>query len=72
MFARMAMYFEFGIICSLSWMIRKIFVPKSAKLVSFIASVCFLGYFMYANIVATPFDYHYRAVSLWDFVVSLF
>lgn len=72
MFARMAIYFEFGIICSMSWMIRKIFVPQSAKLISSIASICFLVYFVYANLIATPFDYHYRAVSLWDFVVSLF
>jgi len=72
MFARMAIYFEFGIICSLSWMIGKIFAPNTAKVIKIIASLCFLAYFMYANIVATPFDYHYRAVSIWDFLLSLF
>ncbi|MBQ7298870.1 MAG: EpsG family protein [Clostridia bacterium] len=72
MFARMAIYFEFGLICSLPWMIKKIFTAKSARFILVIASICFLVYFMYANIIAAPFDYHYRAVSLWDFIISLF
>ncbi len=72
MFARMAIYFDFGIICALPWMLKKIFVPQNARIIAGMASICFLIYFMYANIVATPFDYHYRAVSLWDFLLSLF
>ena len=67
MFARMAFYFEFGIILSLPWIIGKVFTRKSATLVFGVAGICFFIYFFYANAVALDFDEQYRAVSLWEF-----
>lgn len=72
MFGRMANYFEFGIICSISWIIDKAFEKRSAKLISIVAALCFLFYFYYAYEIALNFDAEYRAISLLDFVLTLF
>lgn len=72
MFGRMANYFEFGIICSMSWIINKAFEKRSARTITVVAAVCFLFYFYYAYQIALDFDAEYRAISLWEFVRSLF
>lgn len=72
MFARMAMYFEIGIVCSLAWMVKKIFAADTRQMVFSVAAVCFLIFFIYANAVALRFDDSYGTVSLREFIVSLF
>ena len=68
MFARMGQYFEFGIICSLPWMISKPFEKSSERLISMIAIVCFAGFFCYANLVQIYFDDHYGRYTLMQFL----
>ena len=72
MFARMAQYFEFGLICALPWMIRKPFEKMSGRLVMLIALACFTGYFVYAQAVWMPFDENYSALSLLEFFRGVF
>ena len=72
MFARMGQYFEFGLICSLPWMLRKIFSRNSIRMISAIAIGCFTVYFCYANLVQIYFDDHYGRHTLWYFIQSLF
>lgn len=72
MFGRMAQYFEFGMICSLPWMIQKAFRPKSARIVTAVAACCFFAYFFYAYQINIVFDDHYRAVTVFQFLQSLF
>ena len=72
MFARMGQYFEFGLICSLPWMLRKIFERRSERLMTAITLACFIGYFLYANLVQIYFDDHYSRYTLFYFIKSLF
>lgn len=72
MFARMGQYFEFGIICSLPWMLKKAFDKQSARFVGAVAIVCFVGYFCYANLVQIYFDDHYGRHTVLEFIQSLF
>ena len=61
MFARMAQYFELGTICCLPRMLKKPFEERSYKLISSMAAVCFLLYFIYANRIDRRFDDVYYA-----------
>jgi hypothetical protein len=72
MFARMGQYFEFGLICSLPWMLPQIFDRRSEQLMTAITITCFLGYFCYANLVQIYFDNHYGRQTLQYFIHSLF
>lgn len=67
-FARMAQYFEIGTVCCLPWMLKKPFNERSYRLISAIAVVCFLVFFVYANGINIHFDDHYKANS----ILSLF
>lgn len=49
MFGRLARYFVLGSVCSLAWIIDKIFEKKSASIIKAIAVVCFFGFFLYDN-----------------------
>lgn len=71
MFARMGQYFEFGVICSLPWMITKPFDQRSTRLISFVAIVCFFGYFCYANLVQIYFDDHFGRYTVMEFLQSI-
>lgn len=71
MFGRMGNYFELGTICYLPTMLRKIFDAKSYKLVSIIACICFMGFFVYANAINMDFGTQYKAMSLWEFISRL-
>lgn len=72
MFGRMANYFEFGTICTLPWMLEQTFDKRSNRLITAIATIGFLGFFMYANLIATNFDQVYRSTSMLQFINSLF
>lgn len=60
MFARMAMYFELGTICILPWMLKKTFEKQSYWLIYGIATVCFFGFFIYANAISADFGQEYK------------
>lgn len=64
MFGRMANYFELGIICSLPWMLKQTFEEKSYRLVSAVAILGFLGFFVYGNAIHSSFDQGYQATSI--------
>lgn len=72
LFARMAAYFEIATIISLPWMIKKLFTKQSAQLVSVCASALYFIYFWYENAINRGFDTDYAAISLWQFIQSLF
>lgn len=63
MFGRMAHYFELGTICCLPWILKKTLELRSRQLVSAVAGVCFLGFFIYAN---QNFGEAYKAINLLD------
>lgn len=65
MFGRMANYFELGAICCLPWMLKQTFDERSNRLVSAVAVVCFLGYFIYANAINTSFDQGYQTINVF-------
>lgn len=71
LFARMVGYFELGIALSLPWLLNKIFTQKSRQLVYTIAFLCFSVYFIYDSYIIKDFN-HYRALSILDFIKSLF
>lgn len=68
MFGRMGNYFELGTICILPTMLKKTFNERSYWLISAVACVCFMGFFVYANGINVGFDQEYRAISLWEFL----
>lgn len=70
MFGRMAHYFEIGTICCLPWMIRTPFDRQSRRLVTIVAVVCFLGFFIYANGINGSFDEAYRAINFINILFS--
>lgn len=71
MFARMGQYFEFGVICSLPWIISKPFERMSSYLVNLIALFCFVLYFIYTNVFWMPFDDSYSRYTLMEALESL-
>lgn len=72
MFARMAQYFEFGLICSVLWIIKKPFSERSAQFVTFVALGCFIAFFLYSNLIWMPFDDHFARYTVLEFIRSLF
>lgn len=72
LFARMAAYFEIATAISLPWMIKKLFTKRSAQFVSVCAAVLYFGYFLYEFGVSKDFGNDYSAITLWQFVTSLF
>lgn len=60
LFGRMANYFEPGMLVCLPWILRRTFTPASRRMVTGLAIVCFLVYFIYANGIHARFDELYR------------
>lgn len=60
MFGRMANYFELGTVCCLPWMLKQPFDKRSYHMVSAVAVIAFLGYFIYANAIGGNFAQEYR------------
>lgn len=60
LFGRMANYFEPGMLVCLPWILRRTFTPESRRMVTGLAIVCFLVYFIYANGIHASFDDMYR------------
>ena len=72
LFARMAAYFEIATAISLPWMIKRLFTKRSAQFVTVCAAVLYFGYFLYEFGVSKNFGNDYSAISLWQFITSLF
>ena len=72
LFARMAGYFEVATAVALPWIIKKLFAKRSAELVTTIAGVLYFGYFIYEFMVSKNFDNDYAAITMWQFIQSLF
>lgn len=72
LFARMAAYFEIATAISLPWMIKKLFTKRSAQFITICAAVLYFGYFLYEFGVSKDFGNDYSAISLWQFITSLF
>lgn len=72
LYARMAGYFEIATAIALPWMIKKLFTKQSAQLVTALAGLLYFGYFLYEFGVSKDFGSSYRAISFWQFIVSLF
>ena len=72
LFARMAGYFEIATAIALPWMIKKLFTKQSAQIVTILACILYFGYFMFEFTVSKDFGSDYAAITLWQFIVSLF
>lgn len=72
LYARMAGYFEIATAIALPWMIYKLFTKQSARIVTVIAGLLYFGYFMFEFTMSKNFDADYRAITLWQFIMSLF
>ncbi len=72
LFARMAGYFEIATAVALPWIIKKLFTKQSAQLVTILACILYFGYFMFEFTVSKDFGSDYSAISLWQFIISLF
>lgn len=71
LFARMVGYFELGIALSLPWLLNRIFTLRSRQFVYVAAFLCFSVYFVYDSYMIKDFN-HYRAISVFEFIKSLF
>lgn len=71
MFGRMGNYFELGTICCLPWMLEKTFDKRSYRLISMIACVCFMGFFVYANAISGNFGAEYTSTTIFRFINNL-
>ena len=72
LYARMAGYYEIATAIALPWMIKKLFTKQSAQLVTVLAGVLYFGYFSYEFVISKNFNSGYSAISMWEFVRSLF
>ena len=72
LFARMAGYFEIATAIALPWIIKKLFTKQSAQLVTILACILYFGYFMFEFTVSKDFGSDYSAISLWQFIISIF
>ena len=68
MFGRSANYFEMGIICSMPWLIKQLFTKQSVMIVSMVASICFISFYLYDN---SGFNVNYSYKSPYEFIVEL-
>jgi len=72
LYARMAGYFEIATAITLPWMIKKLFTKQSAQLVTLLAGILYFGYFLFEFTVSKDFGSDYAAITLWQFIQSLF
>lgn len=69
MFGRLAMYFVFGHICLMEWIIDKVFNRRSAKLLMNLSVLLFFVFLMYDNRSIDAYG-GYRCISLLDFLLG--
>ncbi len=69
LFGRSAIYFELGTIVVLPALIKEIFDRKTARFVSSVATICYLGFFAYSLI---GFEAGFRTKTFIQFVLEIF
>lgn len=69
---RMAAYFEFATCIALPWMLNKVFTRDSVRFLTVTASVLYFIYFYYEFGINKNFGESYSAITLWQFIQSLF
>lgn len=72
LFSRMAGFFDFSSAIILPWMIYKLFNKRSAQFVTIVAVFLYFGYFMYEFAVTKDFGNNYKAITMTEFIISLF
>ena len=72
LYARMAGYFEIATAIALPWIITKLFTKQSAQIVTAMAAFLYFGYFMFEFAITKDFGNSYSAITLWQFIRSLF
>lgn len=70
-FARLANYFLIFQTLALPW-VFKFFDRDSKKFLKITIFVCYMMYFLFANVILTPFNTYFEKMSLWDYLLSLF
>lgn len=70
-FARLANYFLIFQTLSLPWIV-KYFNAKTRKFVKPLIIFCYLLYFVFANVILTPFDLYFAKMSFWEYIKSNF
>ena len=72
LYARMAAYFEIATAVALPWIVKKLFTRQSAQFVTLMAAILYFGYFYFEFGFTKNFAHDYAAISLWQFIISLF
>jgi hypothetical protein len=70
-FARLANYFLIYQTLALPWMFR-FFNRKSQWLLTLGVILCYTLYFIFANVILTPFNTYFAKMSLWKYLQTLF
>ena len=70
-FARLANYFLIFQTISLPWMLRY-FTNQSQKILRLTVIICYMAYFVFANVILTPFNSYFAKMTLWEYLLSLF
>ncbi len=68
MFGRAAIYFNFGMITILPWIIKRIFDEKSFNVACMMTGVCYFAFFIYSIL---GFSAEYRSIGIGEFIYSL-
>lgn len=69
LFARTSFYFEVGIIIAFPWFLHQVFDVSTERFVTTLASIGYIAAFIITNI---NFSEEYRAISLIDFIKTVF
>lgn len=70
-FARLANYFLFFQALALPWMLR-FFTRGSRRMLKVVIIVCYMAYFVAANVILTPFNTYFAKMSLGEYLRSVF
>ena len=70
-FARLANYFLVFQAMAIPWLLTH-YEPRSKKLITWAALAGYGAFYVFSNAILDNFDYHYAAVTLWDYLASLF
>lgn len=70
-FARLANYFLIFQTLALPWML-KFFDSKSRRILKSAIVACYMVYFIFANVILTPFNRYFARMTLWEYLQSLF
>lgn len=70
-FARLANYFLIFQALAVPWIIVH-FKEKDRSILRIIIIGCYMLYFIFANVILTPFNTYFAKMSLWDYLEGLF